>query len=132
MTILNMDPPKHTRYRRLVTAGFTPRMITLLVDRIAVRARRASSTAIEGRDEIEFVEEVAAELPLQMICEMIGVARRRPPPCDLRLEQPARRLPGPGLPHDARKTASIASAEIYAFCDEHRRRSAARTPATTS
>ncbi len=72
MTILNMDPPKHSRYRRLVSAGFTPRMIGRLVDRIQERGL-AIVAGIEGRDEIEFVEEVAAELPLQMICEMIGV-----------------------------------------------------------
>jgi cholest-4-en-3-one 26-monooxygenase len=31
MTLLQMDPPKHNRYRRLVSAGFTPRMITMLI-----------------------------------------------------------------------------------------------------
>ncbi len=39
MTLLQMDPPKHNRYRRLVSAGFTPRMITMLADSIATRAR---------------------------------------------------------------------------------------------
>jgi cholest-4-en-3-one 26-monooxygenase len=72
MTILNMDPPKHSRYRRLVSAGFTPRMIGQLVDNINERAA-AIAESVAGRDEIEFVEEVAAELPLQVICELLGV-----------------------------------------------------------
>src|SRR3546814_16515875 len=37
LTILNMDPPKHNRYRRLVSAGFTPRMIAKLVEEIERR-----------------------------------------------------------------------------------------------
>ena len=72
LTILNMDPPKHSRYRRLVSAGFTPRMINQLIERIQEKAT-AIVDNIDGRDEVEFVEEVAAELPLQVICEMIGV-----------------------------------------------------------
>lgn len=72
MTILNMDPPKHSRYRRLVSAGFTPRMIGQLVDHINEMAE-AIVEGVADRDEIEFVEEVAAELPLQVICELLGV-----------------------------------------------------------
>ena len=73
LTILNMDPPKHNRYRRLVSKGFTPRMIGRL-DRQIDRARAAAIIDDVGeRGECEFVEEVAAQLPLQMICEMIGL-----------------------------------------------------------
>ena len=45
MTILNMDPPKHCRYRRLVSAGFTPRMIDQLVDEHPASGRSPSSPA---------------------------------------------------------------------------------------
>ena len=38
LSILNMDPPKHSRYRRLVSAGFTPKMIGRLVDHIDEKA----------------------------------------------------------------------------------------------
>jgi len=72
LTILNMDPPKHNRYRRLVSKGFTPRMITALVEEIERRA----ATVIDGvceKGEVEFVEEIAAQVPVQMICEMIGL-----------------------------------------------------------
>jgi cholest-4-en-3-one 26-monooxygenase len=72
MTILNMDPPKHSRFRRLVSAGFKPRMINALVDHINELAQGIVKE-IEGEDEIEFVERVAAELPLQVICELLGV-----------------------------------------------------------
>ena len=72
LTILNMDPPKHSRFRRLVSAGFKPRMINALVDHINELAQGIVKE-IEGEDEIEFVERVAAELPLQVICELLGV-----------------------------------------------------------
>jgi cholest-4-en-3-one 26-monooxygenase len=72
LTILNMDPPKHHRYRRLVSKGFTPRMITNLVEEIERRAAVIVDGVCE-RGEVEFVEEIAAQLPVQMICEMIGL-----------------------------------------------------------
>jgi cholest-4-en-3-one 26-monooxygenase len=72
MTILNMDPPKHSRFRRLVSAGFTPRMINTLIDHIQELADEVVAD-LDGRDEIEFVERVAAELPLRVICELLGI-----------------------------------------------------------
>jgi cholest-4-en-3-one 26-monooxygenase len=72
LTILNMDPPKHNRYRRLVSKGFTPRMIAMLVDEIERRAAAVVDDVCE-KGEVEFVEEIAAQVPVQMICEMIGL-----------------------------------------------------------
>lgn len=72
LTILNMDPPRHNRQRKLVSYGFTPRMIDSLHAGIRERARLVVDGVCE-RGECEFVEDVAAELPLQVICEMIGV-----------------------------------------------------------
>jgi cholest-4-en-3-one 26-monooxygenase len=72
LTILNMDPPKHNRYRRLVSKGFTPRMIAALVEDIERRARVVVDHVCE-KGEVEFVEEIAAQVPVQMICEMIGL-----------------------------------------------------------
>jgi cholest-4-en-3-one 26-monooxygenase len=114
MTILNMDPPKHSRYRRLVSAGFTPRMIGRLIDRIQERALTVVA-GVEGREEIEFVEEVAAELPLQMICEMIGV----PDDDRHRIFDWSNRLVG-FQDEDFRTSeedGQMAAAEIYAFCE---------------
>src|SRR5436189_3369646 len=73
MTLLQMDPPKHNRYRRLVSAGFTPRMITMLTEKISQQAKDIVAS-VDGKDEIEFTMEIAAELPMQAICEMIGIA----------------------------------------------------------
>ncbi len=114
MTLLNMDPPKHSRYRRLVSAGFTPRMITKLVDHIQERAAGILD-GIEGRETVEFVEEVAAELPLQVICEMIGV-----PDEDRKLVFDwSNRLVGHQDPdfQTSAEDGEVAAAEIYAYCD---------------
>jgi cholest-4-en-3-one 26-monooxygenase len=70
--MLYMDPPKHTRYRRLVTKGFTPRMIGLLEQYLRHRAILIVDNVIE-RGECDFVVDVAAELPLQAIAEIMGV-----------------------------------------------------------
>lgn len=114
MTLLNMDPPKHSRYRRLVSAGFTPRMINRLVDHIGEKAE-AIVDGLAGRDEVEFVEEVAAELPLQVICEMIGVPNE-----DRHLVFDwSNRLVG-FQDEDFRTSeedGQLAAAEIYAYCD---------------
>jgi cholest-4-en-3-one 26-monooxygenase len=115
MTLLQMDPPKHNRYRRLVSAGFTPRMITMLTDSIAQQATRIVD-AVEGREEIEFVMEIAAELPMQAICEMIGIAEED----RHRATALANRLVGMQDPdfHSSDEDSQIASAEMYAISDQ--------------
>jgi cholest-4-en-3-one 26-monooxygenase len=114
MTLLQMDPPKHNRYRRLVSAGFTPRMITMLTDSIAIRAKKIVE-AVEGRDEIEFTQDIAAELPMQAICEMIGIAEED----RHRATALANQLVGTQDPdfNTSDETATVASAELYAICD---------------
>ena len=114
LTILNMDPPKHSRYRRLVSAGFTPRMINQLIERIEEKAV-AIVDNLDGRDEVEFVEEVAAELPLQVICEMIGVPNE-----DRHLIFDwSNRLVGfqDSDFRTSEEDGQIAAAEIYAYCE---------------
>jgi cholest-4-en-3-one 26-monooxygenase len=66
LSILNMDAPKHNRYRRLVSKGFTPRMVGQLLENVEARAVRIVDDVCE-RGEAEFVEEVAGKLPLEMI-----------------------------------------------------------------
>ncbi len=114
MTILNMDPPKHSRYRRLVSAGFKPRMIAALVEHIGELAVGICD-AIEAESEIDFVEQVAAELPLQVICELLGV-----PVTDRHLIFDwSNRMVGAQDP-DFTTTdtdGESAAAEIYAYCD---------------
>jgi cholest-4-en-3-one 26-monooxygenase len=70
--MLNMDPPDHTKMRKLVNAGFTPRRIRELEEILATRARTIID-AVAERGTCDFVEEVAAELPLQAIADFLGV-----------------------------------------------------------
>jgi cholest-4-en-3-one 26-monooxygenase len=72
MMMLNMDPPMHTRYRLLVNKGFTPRMVGRLEDRARELTNRILDDVCE-KGECDFVTDVAAELPLQMIAEIMGV-----------------------------------------------------------
>ena len=72
--MLFMDPPAHTRYRRLVNRGFTPRMIAKMEDHIRELTSSILDEAIP-RGEVDFVVDVAAELPLEVIAELIGVPR---------------------------------------------------------
>jgi cytochrome P450 len=69
---LFLDPPDHTRLRGLVSKAFTPRVVEALrprvqeiVDELLGRVRR--------RDQIEVIEDLAYPLPVQVICEMLGV-----------------------------------------------------------
>ena len=70
--MLDMDPPKHTRYRLLVNKGFTPRMIGLIEQTLRHRAALIVDNVIE-QGSADFVEDIAAELPLQAIAEIMGV-----------------------------------------------------------
>ena len=70
--MLNMDPPQHARYRRLVSQGFTPRMTAALEPHIREIADKIIDAVIT-RGECDFVTEIAAELPLQVIAELLGI-----------------------------------------------------------
>jgi cholest-4-en-3-one 26-monooxygenase len=72
LIMLNQDPPEHTTTRRIVARGFTPRAIAALKDALADRAQRIVAGALASGSG-NFVNDVAAELPLQAICELIGV-----------------------------------------------------------
>jgi cytochrome P450 len=71
--VLNMmDDPRHARVRRLVSMGFTPRRIQLLDDELRRRTRMLLARVEEGV-EFDMVRDVAAELPMQAICILLGV-----------------------------------------------------------
>ena len=72
--MLTMDAPEHTRYRKLVNRGFTPRQMRMIEPHIRDLANQIIDDVIEA-GECDFVVDVAAELPLQVIAEMIGVPR---------------------------------------------------------
>jgi methyl-branched lipid omega-hydroxylase len=70
--MLGMDPPEHTKYRQIVQMAFTPRRINALEQAIRERVIRLLDAAFE-RGEFDFVTDVAVEIPLQTIAEMLGV-----------------------------------------------------------
>ncbi len=72
LQLINMDPPKHIKYRRLVRNAFTPKVVDSYEGRFREIARDILDRAVvDGR--CEFVEDIAAELPLIAICELMGV-----------------------------------------------------------
>ncbi|MGV0744476.1 cytochrome P450 [Mycolicibacterium sp. XJ870] len=71
--VLNMmDDPRHSQIRRLVSSGLTPRMISRVEDDLRARARLLLD-AVEPGEPFDFVADIAAELPMQMICILLGV-----------------------------------------------------------
>lgn len=72
--MLTIDPPEHTRYRKLVNRGFTPRTINSLEDHLreaSIRIIERTMAADDGR--VDFVTALASELPLEAIAEFLGV-----------------------------------------------------------
>jgi cholest-4-en-3-one 26-monooxygenase len=113
MTLLNMDPPRHNRYRRLVNRGFTPRMIRLLEEQIDQRAREIVDAVCE-KGEIDLVAEVSCEMPAQMICDMIGV----PAEDRAQIVEWTNTMVGFDDPYwqNTPEAGEVAAAEIYAYC----------------
>ncbi len=72
--LINMDPPRHRHYRALVNQAFRPRLIAQMEPRIRELVDGIIDGVIE-KGECDFVEEVAAILPMEVICEMMGVPK---------------------------------------------------------
>ena len=70
--MLTMDPPAHTRHRKLVNRGFTPRMIALLEEHIGDVSGQIVADGV-AKGEVDFVVDMASELPLIVIAELMGV-----------------------------------------------------------
>ena len=74
--MINMDDPRHARLRRIVAKGFTPKMIAQVEDYVRERGRRRSSTRCSSSSPTASATsstEIAAPLPLQIICDMMGI-----------------------------------------------------------
>jgi cytochrome P450 len=76
-SLISMDDPRHAKIRRIVSKAFTPRVLERLVgsvqeivDDVLARARR---TAEEGDGTLDVVADIAAPIPLRVICDMMGV-----------------------------------------------------------
>jgi cholest-4-en-3-one 26-monooxygenase len=114
MLMLNMDPPEHSQYRNIVQRAFTPRTIRNLEPRLKEFAEQIVDRALE-KGEGDFVKDVAAELPLLAICELVGVpAEDRGVMFDL-----SNRLIGFDDPEfrTSPDDAMIASTEMYMYAD---------------
>jgi cholest-4-en-3-one 26-monooxygenase len=115
LIMLNMDPPLHTRYRRLVNKGFTPRTVAQLHDRIHAATDVIIDRVIE-RGSADFVTDIAAELPLVVIAELLGV----PDEDRHRMFDWSNRMIGSEDPEyqTAGEVAQQASLELYAYASE--------------
>jgi cholest-4-en-3-one 26-monooxygenase len=72
--LLNMNPPEHGEFRRVVNQRFTPRSVQQLKNQIE-RITTEVLDDLVGREECDFVTEVSAKLPLAVIAEMFGIPR---------------------------------------------------------
>jgi cholest-4-en-3-one 26-monooxygenase len=109
--LIDMDPPGHTRYRLLVNRGFTPRMVGLLEDALRARAERIVDRVIE-HGEADLVVDIASELPLQAIAELLGV----PQEDRHQLFEWSNRIIGFDDPEYAEESA-LAAAEMWTYID---------------
>jgi cytochrome P450 len=73
-SMINMDAPKHTKMRLIVNRGFTPRQVARIDDSVREQAKDIVDR-IAPLGECDFVSEIAAALPLQIICDMMGIPR---------------------------------------------------------
>jgi cholest-4-en-3-one 26-monooxygenase len=113
MMMLNQDPPEHTRRRSLVNRGFTPRTIGALEQHI----RDITDDLLDKcGSEADFVTEVAAPLPLYVICELLGA-----PVTDRdKIFTWSNRMIGAQDPDyaDSPEEGSNAAMEVYAYANE--------------
>ncbi len=72
MSIITLDGEEHTRTRRLINQGFTPRRVKELIPHVR-KLTNEIVDQIADRDEIDFVEDFAIHVPLIIICEMMGL-----------------------------------------------------------
>jgi cholest-4-en-3-one 26-monooxygenase len=70
-TMLSMDDPRHKKLRALVERGFTARLVRDLEPHTREVTAKIYDE-LEGRDEVDFVDDISAELPLRVIVEMLG------------------------------------------------------------
>jgi cytochrome P450 len=73
-SMINMDAPKHTKLRMIVNRGFTPRQVARIDGSVRVQAQEIVER-VAPLGECDFVSEIAAALPLQIICDMMGIPR---------------------------------------------------------
>jgi cytochrome P450 len=75
-SMINMDDPRHARLRRIVSRAFTPKMIQKFEEDVQIAASAIVDELLEKGPGCDFVEEVAARLPLKIICDMMGIPEK--------------------------------------------------------
>ena len=78
--LISMDGPPHTRLRRLVSRGFTPKMLDTLESQLRWRTDRILDAVVATGGEVDFVSDVAELLPLHVIADIIGIPEAERPP----------------------------------------------------
>ncbi|HEY5171883.1 MAG TPA: cytochrome P450 [Acidimicrobiia bacterium] len=73
-SMINMDAPKHTKLRLIVNRGFTPRQVAKIDESVRQQAKEIVER-VAPLGACDFVSEIAAALPLQVICDMMGIPR---------------------------------------------------------
>lgn len=71
-TMMEIDPPQHAHYRRLVSAPFAPRAVTAYEEGIRLLAR-AVVDEVRNRNEFDFVTDIARQLPMRMLGKLLGI-----------------------------------------------------------
>ncbi len=71
-SMIAMDDPRHARLRRIVSKGFTPRMLNRLEDSVQQVASEIIDSVCE-KGEIDFIVDIAAALPLKIVCDLMGI-----------------------------------------------------------
>ena len=71
-SMIAMDDPRHARLRKIVSAGFTPRMLAKLEDGVTDQARGIVAD-IRETGKVDFVVDVAAKLPLKIVCDLMAI-----------------------------------------------------------
>ncbi|MEV5551897.1 cytochrome P450 [Streptomyces sp. NPDC052309] len=72
-SFLGMDPPKHTRIRKLVSLAFTPKQVARIQEQIRLNAKAIVDNMLEQTGEFDFMPTVAAPLPMRTVFDMMGV-----------------------------------------------------------
>ena len=113
--MINMDPPQHGKFRRIVSRGFTPKMIDDLEPMIKELAHEIIDS-VADKGQCEFVNDIACRLPMEVICELMGV------PKELRKEvyNLSNRLIGFDDPEyqSSMEDASLAAAEMFVVAEQ--------------
>jgi len=115
MIIIGMDPPEHQMFRSIVSRAFTPKRISELGDALRAETTRVIG-ALADDDHCDFVTDVAAQIPMWSISELMGV----PPEHRHRLYELSHALIDDQDPEIAPtpETSTNASIEIYGYASE--------------